>query len=115
MAECIGPAANYFALTVASKGSLGSALPVPPMESRLREKTEQYEDMLAAALANVRCDETDRQAAEEVLEMAQAYLADGRYFWQHDDPVNALAAYSYGHGWIDAGIRCGVLSVNRVQ
>jgi uncharacterized protein len=25
--------------------------------------------------------------------------------------VNALAAFSYGHGWLDAGARLGVLDV----
>lgn len=83
------------------------------MEARLREKTDQYEGMLATALADVECTGADREAAVQVLEMARAYLDDGRHFRDQDDPVNALAAFSYGHGWLDAGIRCGVLVANR--
>jgi hypothetical protein len=43
--------------------------------------------------------------------MATAYLDDGRHFRDDDDPVNALAAFSYGYGWLDAAVRLGLLSV----
>jgi hypothetical protein len=43
--------------------------------------------------------------------MARSYLDDGRHFRAADDPVNALAAFSYGHGWLDAGVRMGLFAV----
>jgi len=43
--------------------------------------------------------------------MAHSYLEDGRHFRKHDDPVNALAAFSYGYGWLDAGVRLGLFEV----
>jgi hypothetical protein len=43
--------------------------------------------------------------------MARSYLEDGRHFRANDDPVNALAAFSYGHGWLDCGARIGLLDV----
>lgn len=43
--------------------------------------------------------------------MAESYLEDGRHFRAHDDPVNALAAFSYGHAWLDAGARIGLFDV----
>lgn len=48
------------------------------------------------------------RAAEEVVEMAAAYQSDGMAFLA-DDPVNALAAFAYGLGWLDAGSRLGLL------
>ena len=39
-------------------------------------------------------------ASEDFLGMARSYLADARHF---------LAAVSYAHGWIDAGVRLGLL------
>ena len=48
-------------------------------------------------------------AAEDFLSMARAYLADGVHFSQTGDPERALAAVSYAHGWIDAGVRLGLL------
>lgn len=83
--------------------------------TELHEKVDQYEQLLAKALEVAAIDptlSTERAAdGEECLEMARAYLADGRHFREQDDPVNALIAFSYGHGWVDAGARLGVLAV----
>ncbi len=51
-----------------------------------------------------------RRAAEEVFEMAAAYEGDGRVFLRSNDPVNALAGFAYGLGWLDAGLRLGLLA-----
>jgi len=48
------------------------------------------------------------QAAREVQEMAGAYARDGTVFLEKGDPVNAIAAYAYGAGWLDAGSRLGL-------
>ena len=50
-------------------------------------------------------------AAQDYEEMARSYLEDGRHFRAAEDPVNALAAFAYGHGWLDAGARIGVFAV----
>lgn len=50
------------------------------------------------------------RAADEVLEMAVAYRDDGMTFLRDDDPVNALAGFAYGLGWLDAGLRLGLLA-----
>ena len=85
------------------------------MPAELAEKTDRYERLLADAL-----DAAEPAAAEgtpladgaaECLEMAGAYLEDGRHFREADDPVNALASFAYGHGWLDAGARVGLLAV----
>jgi hypothetical protein len=85
------------------------------MPADLQEKTDRYERMLADAL-----DEAESRppagtplgtAAAECREMAASYLDDGRHFREADDPVNALAAFSYGYGWLDAGVRMGLFAV----
>lgn len=85
------------------------------MAADLEEKTDRYERLLAegidAAEPAVPPGSPLATAAGECLEMAEAYLDDGRHFRETDDPVNALAAFSYGHGWLDAGARIGVLDV----
>lgn len=82
------------------------------MAADLEEKTDRYDEMLADAL-----DAADPavpsgtplgEAAAEVYEMAESYLDDGRHFRANDDPVNALASFSYGYGWLDAGVRVGL-------
>lgn len=81
----------------------------------IQEKTDRYEEMLAAALeaATVAPREGTPMAAAagECAEMARSYLEDGRHFREEEDLVNALAAFSYGHAWLDAGARVGLFDV----
>lgn len=83
----------------------------------LQDKTDQYETLLTEALEAASVappDETPlATAAADFLEMAASYLEDGRHFREEGDPVNALAAFSYGHAWLDAGARAGLLDVPR--
>ena len=85
------------------------------MSADLSEKTDRYEQMLSDALsvAEIRPPTNTPlgDAAADVHEMATSYLEDGRHFREADDPVNALAAYSYGYGWLDAGVRMGLFAV----
>ncbi len=50
-----------------------------------------------------------RGGSEDVLTMARAYLADAEHFRAAGDAERALAAVSYAHGWLDAGVRLGLL------
>jgi hypothetical protein len=85
------------------------------MPADLTEKTTRYETLLADALEAAEptpaMDSPLPEAAETCLEMAGSYLEDGRYFHAKDDQVNALAAFSYGHGWLDAGARIGLFEI----
>lgn len=83
--------------------------------AELSEKTERYESLLAEALSKAEsvppAGTPLGEAAAEFKEMAESYLADGRHFRQQDDAVNALAAFAYGHAWLDAGARLGLFDV----
>jgi hypothetical protein len=85
------------------------------MPADLEEKTDRYETLLSSALeaAEIAPQEGTPlyEAAVEFREMATSYLEDGRHFRTQGDPVNALASFSYGHGWMDAGARIGVFDV----
>ncbi|MFB6070590.1 MAG: DUF357 domain-containing protein [Halanaeroarchaeum sp.] len=85
------------------------------MPADLKEKVDRYERLLSEALdAAERGPPADSPlgvAAAEFEEMARSYLEDGRHFVSDDDPVNALAAFSYGHAWLDAGARIGLFEV----
>jgi hypothetical protein len=90
--------------------SVGASVP-----AELTEKTDRYERMLVEALAAAEVAVPPGTplgtAAADCEEMARAYLADGRHFRTVDDPVNALAAFSYGYGWLDCGVRLGLFDV----
>ncbi len=85
------------------------------MAAELTEKTDRYgtllEDALEAADIAPPPGTPLESAAAEYYEMAEAYLEDGRHFREEGDLVNALAAFSYGHGWLDAGARIGLFEV----
>ena len=85
------------------------------MAADLAEKTDRYEGLLAEALdaAAVAPPEGTpmADAAAECFEMADSYLRDGRHFREEGDLVNALASFSYGHAWLDAGARIGLFDV----
>lgn len=74
--------------------------------AELSEKAPRYGSMLADAVGSVEVID-DSQEAEEFLEMARSYLEDGEHFLEEGDEANALAAFSYGHAWVDAGVRVG--------
>jgi len=83
----------------------------------IEPKTEQYETLLSDALDAAEiappAETPLADAATDCEEMARSYLEDGRHFKDQGDLVNALAAFSYGHAWLDAGARIGVLDVPR--
>ena len=85
------------------------------MGADLTEKTDRYERLLAEALDAAEAVPPPgtplAEAAAEYEEMARSYLEDGRHFRAEEDPVNALAAFSYGHAWLDAGARIGLFDV----
>ena len=66
--------------------------------------------MLSEAIESVEVVE-DSERADDFLEMARSYLEDGESFLDEDDEVNALAAFSYGHAWLDAGVRVGFFEI----
>jgi uncharacterized protein len=88
-------------------GPLGATASSPP------PLLEKYLTITREALARVRIAPPKRSflvgAADDFLSMAKAYLADAETFRQQGDLDRALAAVSYAHGWIDAGVRLGLL------
>lgn len=74
---------------------------------------EQYLRITHEALERVRVALPKRSflvgASDDFLTMARAYLADAESFRAKGDLDRALAAVSYAHGWIDAGVRLGLL------
>jgi hypothetical protein len=85
------------------------------MTADLEEKTDRYETLLTEALETAEiAPQTGTslyEAALEYREMAESYLEDGQHFRAQNDPVNALACFSYGHAWLDAGARIGIFDV----
>ena len=80
------------------------------------EKLEKYFDITGQALKkakeNISKDSSKKEFAVDFLDMAQRYYKDAKYFKEKDDYVNAFAALSYAHGWLDAGARIKLFDVH---
>jgi hypothetical protein len=89
---------------------------VVKMPADLNEKINRYENMLKKALQKAKFSSIPNshmyEVAKDYYTMAEAYYKDGIYFLENGDPVNALASFSYGHAWLDAGAKLGVFAVD---
>lgn len=78
-------------------------------------KLDRYFDLTSRALKKVKVNSETKidssKAAEDFLDMAKRYFEDAKYFRDKGDYVNALAALSYAHCWLDAGARLGLFDV----
>lgn len=89
------------------------------LEQKLKEKIKKYEKLTMQALNEVQIaghlNEKDLLIAIDFLEMCKNYLNDAKYFKGKKDLLNALAALSYAHAWLDAGIRAKLLKAEDDQ
>ncbi len=84
--------------------------------AELSEKVNRYEELLRKALKafeiTVQENSHLRKVAEDYSNMASSYHEDGIHFIKEEDLVNALICFSYGHAWMDAGVKLGVFKVS---
>jgi uncharacterized protein len=77
------------------------------------EKLDKYFALTDGALKIVTIkvpkDDVRYAHAEDFLAMARNYLSDAKHFRKKGDYPTALAAASYAHAWLDAGVRSGIL------
>ena len=82
---------------------------------RVREKRTRYRKMLAGALEALECSPDPGSplypAAAAFLGRAGALLGEGDGHASREREGEALACYSEGHGWLDAGVRAGLFRV----
>ena len=82
---------------------------------RVREKRTRYRKMLAGALEALECSPDPGSplypAAAAFLGRAGALLGEGDGPASREREGEALACYSEGHGWLDAGVRAGLFRI----
>lgn len=79
----------------------------------LRAKAERYLSIEEEAWRKLKIavpeDSALHAVAADFLKMAGDYFADAKSFFEKGDLMNSIAAVSYSYGWIDAGVRMGIL------
>ena len=88
---------------------------LPHHREKLAEKAGRYERLLNTARASVACAPDPAtpscRFATRILGVAEVSAGQGRWFLQARRLEDALATFSYGHGWIDAGAREGLFVI----
>jgi hypothetical protein len=86
-----------------------------PLAKNLTEKTLRYERLLNTGCCSVECSgepaTISHDFAGKVLFIALLYAAQGAGYHESGAYEDALACFSYGHGWLDAGVTCGYFRI----
>jgi hypothetical protein len=87
----------------------------PAYSAKLEEKAFRYAGLLHTALSSVKCAPDPATAsysfAKRIHAVAYIYAQRGDYHLKSGSPEDALASYSYGHGWLDAGVTAGFFRI----
>jgi hypothetical protein len=87
----------------------------PSFAQNLEEKTRRYQRLLDTARASVECAGEPATASngfsKKVLFIAALYAAQGARYLGDGTYEDALACFSYGHGWLDAGVTSGLFLI----
>jgi hypothetical protein len=109
-----------------SLGLIGTRTGFPPegpgpglhgrADTQLAEKTGKYDHHLGAAIAHLAPAAEEgsclHDTSERFLLVARVFRDRGHRCQQNGDLPGALASYSYGSGWLDAGVRTGLFRIS---
>jgi len=88
-------------------------------EKEVLEKVEKYESLTKRALFEIKLkknlSENEKMIATDFLSMAKNYYTDALYFKKEGKLLTSLAAFSYAHAWLDAGVRAKVFTATDDQ
>ena len=87
----------------------------PRFRYALEEKEHRYARLLVTASSSVEPAPDPATASYDfscrVLAITELYITMGRRYSQTGTLEDALACYSYGHGWLDAAVTAGLFRV----
>ncbi|MEK6892390.1 MAG: DUF357 domain-containing protein [Nanoarchaeota archaeon] len=83
------------------------------MSQTLEQKLAKYFELTSLALKKVKIVEEHRKQAEDLLDLAQRYFDDAKFFEKKKDLVNAFGAVCYAHAFLDVGARLGFFDVGK--
>jgi hypothetical protein len=85
------------------------------LSEKLKEKTHRYEQLLDTARSSVECAGEQETISNDfsgtILYITSLYAAQGARYHGAGAHEDALACFSYGHGWLDAGVTCGYFRI----
>jgi len=89
------------------------------LEKEIEEKVEKYAELTNRALKEIKLkkklSEKENAIAQDFLSMAKNYYSDALFFKKEKKLLTSLAAFSYAHAWLDAGVRAGIFEATDDQ
>jgi hypothetical protein len=86
-----------------------------PLWGKLDEKCARYARLLdtarSAVVPSPEQGTVMHATADHVLAITAAYARQGRWYAVQGQAPDALACFSYGHGWLDAAVRAGIFAI----
>lgn len=83
------------------------------LHAQLVERVNRYHHVTQSALQKIsvkaKPGTKEHTIALDYLTMANNYFNDALHFQEQGELLLALAAFSYAHAWMDAGVRAGIL------
>jgi len=87
----------------------------PQYRAQLEEKACRYAHLLDTALSSVKCAPDaatiSHDFADRIFSVAVVYARRGEVHMKSGSHEDALASFSYGHGWLDAGVTAGLFRI----
>ncbi|MCL4451794.1 MAG: DUF357 domain-containing protein [Candidatus Thermoplasmatota archaeon] len=84
------------------------------IDGELKARAEKYLKLEEEALLKISIAVPDDSSlftiAEDFIRMARDYYSDAKSFMVREDYINCISAINYSYGWLDAGVRLGILS-----
>lgn len=78
----------------------------------LEQKLKKYLEITSKAFKKLKIvDDENKKQAEDILDLANRYFDDAKYFNEKGDVVNAYGAVVYAHAFLDIGARLGFFDV----
>ncbi len=77
-----------------------------------KERLEKEFTITGRALKAVEVTKKDPAGAKKLLDFAQRYYTDAKYFQEKSDWASAFGALNYAHAWLDARAVLGIFKIN---
>jgi hypothetical protein len=83
------------------------------MKTITKDKLKKYFEITEKAFEIIKKNIINgkEKQAKEIIDMVENYISDAKHFERKEDFVNAFAAITYAHGWIDSGVRLDIFEV----
>ena len=81
------------------------------VEKLNKKRLEKYIEITKKTLESAKKIKRTSDKAAQILDTAKRYYEDALFFLKKEKLVDSFACINYAQGWLDAGIKTGILKV----